>query len=172
MGSSRTPRSRHQIANRAAMAIRSATLDQTRSAGHAVDSPPERLAPPRHIDRYETGANPAQQAQNARPRTTLADFDRRAQNGASGSPRRALGGGWASEKANDEVACDLDARREGGPVVPGYEADVRVGCGAGFAEGVGEPEGALAEPVAKHGHVTVAGLEFDDVPLGGDKSGP
>jgi len=55
-------------------------------------------------------------------------------------------------------------------VVPGCEIDLWVGRAAGFTEGVGEPEGAFAEPVAEHGDITA--VEVDNAPLGGDEPCP
>ena len=77
----------------------------------------------------------------------------------------------ASEEAQDDVAVDSDAGRQRRVVlVAARKVHLWVGGAAWLGENVGQPEGALAEPVAEHGDITAG--EVDDAPFGGDEPRP
>src|SRR3954454_10310548 len=77
----------------------------------------------------------------------------------------------ASEEPKDVVAVDMNARRERRAVLATFrEVDIGIGGRVGVSKDVGEPESALAEPVAEHRDVTAG--KIDDAPFGGDEPRP
>ena len=78
--------------------------------------------------------------------------------------------GAAPEETPDEVRVDSDLRWTWRPVVARLEVDPGLGCARGFTEDIGEPKGALAEPVPQHRDVSV--IEVNDAPFAGDESRP